>query len=58
MSRNICDGTSLMQIPTPLPFCACRPTVKAAILGGPPVASGLDLGAALDLDPAAVRFNN
>jgi hypothetical protein len=47
-----------MQIPTPLPFCACRLTVTAAILGGPPVASGLDLRAALDLDPAAVRFNN
>jgi hypothetical protein len=47
-----------MQIPTPLPFCACRLTVTATIPDGPPVASGLDLRAALDLDPAAVRFNS
>jgi hypothetical protein len=47
-----------MQNTTPLPFCTYRPTVTAAIFGGPRVASGLDLRAAPDPDPAAVRFNN
>ena len=46
-----------MQNPTQLPFCTYRPTVTVAIFGGPRVASGLDLRAAPDPDPAAVRFN-
>jgi hypothetical protein len=46
-----------MQNPTPLPFCTYRPTVTATIFGGPPVATGRDLRAAPDPDPAAVRFN-
>ena len=47
-----------MQNLTPLPFCTYSLTVTAAIFGGPPVASGLDLCAAPDPDPAAARFNN
>jgi hypothetical protein len=47
-----------MQIPTPLPFCACRLTVTATIFVDLPFARGLDPRAALDLDPAAVRFDN
>jgi hypothetical protein len=46
-----------MQNPAPLPFCTYRPAVAAAIFGGPRVASGLDLRAAPDPDPADVQFN-